>query len=159
MSEAHDPSQQLSPDQARDLACVLDEIIPPSGDGRLPGAGELGLVAFLERKLRESPDLRPAVEQGLATLARLARERDAAGFAEVPGPERLALLNALAPLEPAFLPGLIFHTYVGYYQSARVLEGLGLEPRPPFPKGYAMEGVDPTRLDAVRRRPPMWRKV
>lgn len=158
MSETDD-RPQLSPDQARALACVLDEIVPPSGDGRLPGAGELGLVAWIERKLRESPDLRPAVLQGLATLERLARERGAAGFAAVPRPERLALLSALAPLEPAFLPGLIFQTYVGYYESARVLEGLGLEPRPPFPKGYAMEAVDPARLDAVRRRPAMWRKV
>jgi len=39
---------QLSPEQEQTLACVLDELIPPSADGRLPGAGRLGLAAAVE---------------------------------------------------------------------------------------------------------------
>ena len=44
MSQAESDSG-FSRAQERALACVLDEIIPPSEDGRFPGAGELGLVS------------------------------------------------------------------------------------------------------------------
>jgi len=36
---------------------------------------------------------------------------------------------------------------------------LGLEARPPFPKGYVLEQGDWSLLDAVRKRAPFWRKV
>jgi len=157
VSEAPTDSE-LSPEQIRSLVCVLDEIVPPSADGRLPGAGELGLVAHLERKLRETPDLRPAVLAGLGVLVRLCRERGASEIAALPRAARAELLNALAAAEPAFLPGLIFQTYVAYYQEGRVLQGLGLEPRPPHPKGYPMEPLDPSLLDPVRLRPKMYRE-
>jgi hypothetical protein len=68
------------------------------------------------------------------------------------------VLNEIATTEPGFLPGLIFHTYAGYYQNGRVMEALGLEPRPPHPAGYEMEPGDLTLLEAVRRRPRMYRE-
>jgi len=153
-----EPNPTLSSEAARDLAAVLDAIVPPSADGRLPGAGALGLASFIEARVIEHPDLRPAVEQGLATLAALARERGADGFAALPADARAGLLNELGTREPAFLPGLIFQTYVGYYQHPRVLEGLGVEGRPPFPEGYALEPFDPELLEPVRRRDPLYRR-
>jgi len=68
------------------------------------------------------------------------------------------VMNELAATEQAFLPGLIFHTYVGYYLNDRVIEALGREPRPPHPKGYDMEASDLTLLDDVRRRPKLYRE-
>jgi hypothetical protein len=149
------------PDTARDLAAVLDELIPPSPDGRLPGAGadEVGLVAYLEEASARTPDLRPALEQGLAALAELARRRGAQGFAELPAAERAAVLEELGTAAPAFLPGLLFQTYAGYYQQPAVLAGLGLPPRPPFPEGYDLEPGDLGLLDPVRARPRLWREV
>jgi hypothetical protein len=38
-----------------------------------------------------------------------------------------------------------------------VVEALGLEPRPPFPKGYEVPPNDPALLDPVRRRAPFFR--
>jgi len=152
MSDVYEP---LSSEQAQALAAVLDAIVPPRPDGLVPGAGSLGLVPFLEGRMREAPDLRPAIVQGLEALARLAVERGVGGFPDLAGPERLELLNELSAAEPAFLPGLIFQTYVGYYQQPRVLEALGLEGRPPHPAGYAMEPFDPGLLEPVRRRGPL----
>ena len=63
----------------------------------------------------------------------------------------------IATREPAFLPGLVFHTYAGYYQHDRVFEALGLEARPPHPKGYETEANDLTLLDPVRRRRRLYR--
>jgi hypothetical protein len=38
-----------------------------------------------------------------------------------------------------------------------VLRSLGMEPRPPFPKGHTLEQGDWSLLDAVRNRPRLWR--
>jgi hypothetical protein len=149
----------FSPDEARVLCAVLDEIIPPRADGSLPGAGALGLIARIETTVRESPDLRPAITQGLAALEEGARAHGVASFPELAREARLEVLNELASSAPAFLPALIFQTYVGYYEHPRVMEALGLEARPPHPKGYEMAPSDLSLLDPVRARPKMYREV
>lgn len=143
----------LSPDERRTLSSVLDEIIPPSPDGKIPGAGQVGVAGHIERVLRTMPDLRSMVTQGLSDLAELARTRHGRGFTELPAQEKLQLLN-----EQGFVIALTLHTYVGYYQNARVVEALGMESRPPHPQGYEMIPGDPTLLDPVRRRAKMYRE-
>ena len=142
----------FSADEQRLLASVLDEIIP-SGDGKLPAAGQLGVASYIDEALQNTPDLKSMIVQGLADLDNAARRRNAQGFAALPREDKLQLLN-----EQAFVLPLTFHAYVGYYQHARVIEALGLEPRPPHPKGYQMEPNDLTLLDAVRRRPKRYRE-
>jgi hypothetical protein len=44
-----------------------------------------------------------------------------------------------------------------YYRDDRVVRSLGLEPRPPFPKGHTLEQGDWSLLDVVRTRPKLWR--
>jgi hypothetical protein len=46
-----------------------------------------------------------------------------------------------------------------YYRDDRVFVALGLEPRPPFPKGHDLQQGDWSLLDRVRDRPRMWRDV
>jgi hypothetical protein len=148
----------FSPDEERALSSVLDEIIPPRSDGKLPGAGELGLARYIAQAVQTTPDRGRAIAQGLAALDGLAGSRGGRGFAALSSQDKLEVLNEIATTEPAFLPGLIFHTYAGYYQNGRVMEALGLDPRPPHPEGYEMEPSDLTLLEAVRRRPRMYRK-
>jgi len=145
----------LSPEQQRALAGVLDVVIPPSEDGRLPGAGEAGIAEGIWQNV---PDLRAVIVQGLAALGDLAAARGAGVFAELSEQAKRDVLNELAATQPAFLPGLIFQTYVSYYQNARVVEALGLEARPPHPAGYDLEEGDLTLLDAVRQRPKRYRE-
>ncbi|MBI4515655.1 MAG: gluconate 2-dehydrogenase subunit 3 family protein [Deltaproteobacteria bacterium] len=144
--------QGFSADQQRTLASVLDEIIPPSDDGQLPGAGELGLVSYIEQALRQAPELRSVIEQGLAELDEVAQRRHGRHFSAVAKAEKIALLN-----EQGFVFPLAFQVYAGYYQHARVVEALGLEARPPHPHGYQMEPNDLSLLDGVRRRPKLYR--
>jgi len=148
----------FSRDEERLLASVLDEIIPSSDDGRFPGAGSLGLAGFVEQNLQKMPEFRPAIVQGLSALEDLASRRGSRGFAALSRPDKLDVLRELAAQQPAFLPGLILQTYAGYYQDSRVIEALGLEPRPPHPKGYELEPGDLTLLEPVRRRRKMYRE-
>ena len=46
-----------------------------------------------------------------------------------------------------------------YYRDDRVMRSLGLEPRPPFPKGFEVEQGDWSLLDPVRARPKLYREV
>jgi hypothetical protein len=145
----------LSSEQERALACVLDEVVPASSDGRLPGAGELGLAGSV---LERAGEMIEVIVRGLAALDGLAGQRGAPGFAALPQPERVRVLEEHASREPAFLMGLVPHTYVGYYQDARIVAALGLEPRPPYPQGYELEPGDLGLLDRVRQRRKLYRE-
>lgn len=141
----------FSPDEERMLANLLDEIIPPSRDGRLPGAGSLGLTEHIVRTVQRTPMLRPVVEYGLTALGDLARKRNADGWATLSKEERRDVFQEFAATDQFFLPAFLFLVYSGYYQNRRVVEALGLEARAPHPKGYEMEENDLTLLEPVRR--------
>ena len=148
----------FSDDEKRALACVLDEIIPGSADGKLPGAGELDLADHLDAALRNMPELRAMLAQSLSALAALAQRRNPRGLAALSKDERAALLAELASSEHSVPPILALHTFTGYYKHPRVLEALGCAPRPPHPEGYEMEANDISLLDPVRRRGKMYRE-
>jgi hypothetical protein len=143
----------FSADETRTLAAVLDEIIPPSSDGRLPGAGQLGLAGYIDTALRKTPELRSVIASGLAEIEALARERTAPDFATL---SRADKVNVLA--QQGFVFPLMLQAYAAYYQQPRVLAALGLEARPPHPTGYQMEPNDLSLLDPVRRRPRLYRE-
>jgi hypothetical protein len=143
----------------RTLASILDEIIPPSEDGRLPGAGALGIATHITRAVERTPELAFTIEPGVAAADALAEERHGRRFAALARAERLEVLRALEAAQPALIPTLTFHAYVGYYQHPRVVEGLGMEARPPHPRGYEMQPNDLGLLDAVRRRAKLYRDV
>ena len=142
------------------LAHVLDGIIPPSADGRLPGAGALGLASEIGPTIGASEEQRGLLEAALDALDALARERLGAGYAALAPEDRSEVLTAYAEANPVFVPGLMFPVYVAYYQHPQVLEALGLEPRPPYPKGYEIEPSNLSDLlEGVRSREQFYRKA
>jgi hypothetical protein len=156
MSEAS-PAQGLPEDALPALACVLDLLIPPSADGRFPGAGELGLAGYVDGLVRQRPELLPLLAEGLAALE-AGGPQGQPGYAALPPEARLARLHGLESSLPGFVPTLCFLAYTGYYREPRVLAALGLEARPPFPKGYEMGEADFSLLEPVRRRGKLYRE-
>jgi hypothetical protein len=144
----------LSRERMRTLASVLDLIIPPSLDGRLPGAGELGLGM----KIAAAAASQSVIETALESLETKARERGASGFSTLASDARQAVLDEVARDVPTLMPELVAQSIVGYYQDMRVWEAIGLEPRPPYPDGYALPDTDLSILDGVRKRPPFYRE-
>jgi Gluconate 2-dehydrogenase subunit 3 len=139
------------------LRALLDTLVPPGADGRMPGAGELGLAETIEEKLGA---LRPLVGRGLAELDERARARGGESFAALAPDERAAVVAEHSAGDPAFVPGLLFQAYVHYYQHDRVVAALGLEPRPPHPLGYALAQPDLDALLApVRAGPKRYREA
>ena len=149
-----DSGQPLTSAQRATLDIVLDMIVPPSADGRMPGAAEAGVPAYL---YAEAPDALPVLCQELDELDRRSRERFARGFAALEQHERKSLIDAMRAREPSFMSRLAMETLACYYQHDRVLEGLGMEARPPYPKGYQVVQGDLSLLEPVRARGKIYR--
>jgi hypothetical protein len=147
----------FSAEHALALACVLDELIPASPDGRLPAAGPLGLHDRIAASLRPLPALRGMLDASLTALTELARRRHPRGIAALSASERAALLAELAASDQAVPPILALHAFAAYYRHPTVLSALGIEPRPPHPHGYAVPPNDLSLLEPVRRRAKIYR--
>lgn len=144
-------------DDTHTLALILDELIPPSEDGRLPGAGTLGVAADVEAAVKATPALTPVIEGGVAALEGLSRARDAGGFAALSRSERIAVLHELEGADPVFVPTLMMLAYVGYYGNDRVVAALKADMHAPHPRGYEVEPDDMALLDPVRSRAKLYR--
>lgn len=153
MSDVH----QFSSHERDTLAAVLDQVIPPSADGRLPGAGFLAHGTRFDGVIRLMPGLDLGLVGGLAACDEHARKRGAADYVALGDDDRLAVLNEVAAADAGFVPSLMFLAYSTYYVEDRVIAALDLEPRPPHPQGYAMPENDLTLLAPVRARPKLWR--
>ena len=129
------------------LDAILDTLIPPSEDGRMPGAGSLGLS---EAVLAQTAAEREVVEAGFEA----ARQ---GGFVGLDLPARTAFLRELEGTQPAFVSTLYVPACTAYYQHPKVWVGLGLEPRPPHPKGYDLEAGNLEGLERVRSRGKLYR--
>ena len=149
----------FSKEEVRTLSALLDVIIPPSLDGVMPGAGQLGLADDIARTLAEDPAMQPPVSAGLAALDDAARNSGADDFVAVILADRAALVEGFSSGHPVLVPLLVYHTYVRYYTKVPVLKGLGLEGRTPHPEGYELEDGDFGLLGPVRDRGPMFRTV
>jgi len=133
--------QPLTPQQRGLLNRLLNEVIPADPELGMPGAGEIGLLdpgARAEPLLQAAAALLPALESGS-------------------GPDD-EMLAQLAGQSGMLLQPFIMQVVVHYYRNARVLEALGLEPGPPFPRGNTIEAGDLSLLDPVRKREPLYRR-
>lgn len=149
----------FTPDQRAALSCVLDRLIPADADLGMPSAAEIVMDAHLDSVLAKNPGFDRSIAEGLAALDALAEARGEASFAALAPDAQTDAMNEIATTHPGFLPGLIFHTYVGYYQDVRVVSKLGVESHPPYPKGFTLETGDLSLLDAVKARGKKYRDV
>jgi hypothetical protein len=143
----------LTPAQRGDLRVIAGIIIPASAEFEVPGADDPAIQADIVATLGRDTAL---VREALDELARLAGQRPLAGLD--PGRrETVALeLRAKGGAAVATLTRVVLQCY---YRDDRVVRSLGLEPRPPYPKGHVLEDGDWSLLDPVRARQPMWRRT
>jgi hypothetical protein len=142
----------LTPTQSDDLRAIAGVIIPASAEFDVPGADDPAIQADIVATLSRDADL---VREALYELARLAgvplagldpTRRESVGIE----------LRAKGGATVATLTRVILQCY---YRDDRVVRSLGLEPRPPCPKGHVLEDGDWSLLDPVRARPPFWRRA
>jgi len=141
--------QALSAAERRDLRRLAGLMIPPDEQFGVPGADDAVIFADIIGSIgRDFPEVRAALAE-LAALAGGAFADLDAARAESVAEQFNARGGAAVTLGRVILQC--------YYRDDRVLLSLGMEPRPPFPKGHVVEQGDWSLLDAVRDRPKLWR--
>src|SRR5208283_713593 len=141
-----------TPAQSDDLRAVAAVIVPASTEFDVPGADDPAIHADILATLgRDAAPVREALDE----LARLA----GAPLGSLDPARREAAAMALRAKGGAAVATLTRVVLQCYYRDDRVVRSLGLEPRPPYPKGHVLEDGDWSLLDPVRARPPMWRRA
>ena len=142
----------LTPRQTDDLRTIAGMIIPPSEEFDVPGADDPTIQADILATLgRDTEPVRAALD----LLARLA----GAPLANLDPSRRDAVAQELRATGGETVATLTRVVLQCYYRDDRVVRSLGLEPRPPYPRGHELEQGDWSLLDPVRARPPFWRRA
>jgi len=146
---ADDP---LTPSQRDDLRTIAGMIIPANVEFDVPGADDPAIQADILATLgRDAAEVREALD----LVARLA----GSPLAGLDPARREAVAQELRASGGAAVATLTRVVLQCYYRDDRVVRSLGLEPRPPYPKGHVLEDGDWSLLDPVRARQPMWRRA
>jgi hypothetical protein len=140
----------LSPAECRDLRCIAGMMIPASAEFDVPGADDPVIFADIVATMgRDLGHVREALGALTTMTAGAFADQEAARREEV-----VTTFRERGGIAAAILSRVILQCY---YRDDRVVLSLGLEPRPPFPKGHTLEQGDWSLLDPVRARPKMWR--
>ena len=144
----------LSQSQHALITAVLDRLIPHQDD--MPGAGEVGTADYLDGLVSNSARLARLFSAGLQDIE-IAASRRGASFDELSGDQKDEVLRGVEADSSDFFDLLVRHTYNGYYSNPKVVELLGLDPRPPQPRGNRVERGDLSSLQVVVERGQAYR--
>ena len=138
----------LSQSQHSLATAVLDRLIPRQSE--MPGAGEVGTADYIDGVVSTSPQLARLFSAGLQDIE-IAASRLGASFDELSVHQQDEVLRGVETDSPEFFDALVRHTYNGYYINPKVVELLGLDPRPPQPRGNQVERGDLEFATSSRR--------
>lgn len=134
------------------LRAFAETAIPASAKYGLPGAGDEPIFARIAAAAQRDVAGMKAVLAGLDAIA-------GGDFAALAPDARLKAAENLRRQNE--IAGLALGNLVAscYYQDDRVMAAIGMEVRPPFPKGFEVEQGDWSLLDKVRSGPRRYRLV
>ena len=136
--------------QRETLRAIAAAMIPPCRGSGLPGADDPAIIGDILASAGRDTAALIGILDALHSAA--GGNLDALRSAE-PG-SVLATFRAVNPVLAGVLELVIAQCY---YRDDRVLLIIGMEPRPPFPKGYEIEEGDWSLLDPVRARGRIYR--
>lgn len=152
MQDTFPATHMLSADQCRSLRCLAEMIIPASAEYGVPAAADELIFADILRSIGRDAE-------HVATVLRRLDVLSGGVFAELDTGRRK---DAAERLRAEGSESLMHTTRIilqCYYRDDRVMRSLGMEVRPPFPKGFEVEQGDWSLLEPVKTRAKMWREV
>lgn len=132
------------------LRCIVGHMIPASEKHGVPGADDPVIFADMVASVRRDRDALCKVLDAVDTAA-------GGRLADRPFAEQAALLARLRADDPGMFGVVEAIASRAYYRDDRVLKSIGMEARPPFPKGYEVPEGDWSLLDPVRQRGVIYR--
>jgi hypothetical protein len=143
----------LSPAQQESLACIAGHMIPASAELGMPAANDPTIFADMVSIV----DFRD--HAALAAVLDAVDLAAGASLVSLPSQDQAALLYRLRGERVGMFAIVENIVARAYYRDDRVLRSIGMEVRPPFPKGYDVEQGDWSLLDPVRQRGRIYREV
>jgi len=134
------------------LNSILKMIIPASKDGEMPCATD---VDFFDYLLHEN--LIPWIEEGLIKIENESKKQYEREYKYLKDCEQKKLIDNLKRTLKEFFGDLTTHVINCYYQHDSVLEKIGIENTPPFPKGFNLPEWDISLLEPVYERGKLYR--
>lgn len=144
MPDLHHPVA-LSATEQRCLRCIAARMIPASEEFGLPAADDEAIFADIAGSVRRDAE-------SLKRLLAIVDEAAGGSLYALPQEEQASLLMRLRAGDPAGFAVAEVVIARAYYRDDRVLRSIGMEPRPPFPKGYPLPETDWSLLEPVRAR-------
>lgn len=143
-------------DEQRALSALVDMIIPASEEYGVPSAADPVIFTDI---LSDSARHRERLGAALTALDALAQESHGAAFFNLPAKQQADAADAFRNSHAGDAGLIASITAQCYYRDDRVMESIGMEPRPPHPLGYTVEQGDWSLLDPVRGRNPLYRNT
>ena len=106
-----------------------------------------------------APKAVPALLNEIDELEGLAQAQHKTSFASLDEGQAKSIVDERRAADPQFMAELARQTVSCYYQQDRVVVGIGMQARPPFPQGYEVHIGDLSLLDPVRARGQVYRDV
>jgi hypothetical protein len=154
----------FSEGQSALMQSVLNRIIP--SDDKYPGAGDLGLVAYIDKVMfdpiylaRHDKSLRRIFIEGMNQIEICASGEFQGEFVSLVSDQQTAVLKNIEKEFPEFFNALITYTYNGYYTDYRILKICGAPTRPPQPLGHKLSDSDLSSTELVKSRGAIYKEV
>jgi hypothetical protein len=149
---AADRPHPFSPEDALIIRRMAGAIIGPSAEYGLPGADDMAIArGILHQGAKHERAIHAAIGEFAGDVTARARLQ-ALGEAEFS-----ETLRRFMSTRPAFRGLMIWLVAQSYYRDERVLKSIGMEARPPFPKGHVVEPGDWSLLEPVKRKARLYR--
>ncbi len=141
----------LSGDQRNLLTAALNRIVPAQDD--MPGAGDLGIAAFVESVAAGSAGGRRGLMDGLVQIQIAAAEKGG-NFQALADDAQTDALRSVESSAPEFFQFLVTQAYRGYYTNETVTNLLSY--RAPNRQDYDPLPFDESLVEPVRQRGQIW---
>jgi len=145
-------SKTWDKEQNKTLTTLLSLIIPANEDYKMPSANDVEFYSYMENINIES-----FIQEVLITIIDESHNNYSREFSTLSTDEQLQLVNVLKRKHLRLFTSLTNHVFQCYYQNNNVLEAIGVEPRPPFPKGYFVKEGELLLLESVYNRGKIYR--
>jgi hypothetical protein len=133
----------LSPAETQTLQRIVGIMVPADPAYRVPSASDPAIFDDVLASLgHDLGGVRSAIATLTDQLSDAGAETAVRSFLATPSRASAALSRVVLQC---------------YYRDDRVLQSLGHDARPPYPRGNVVDQGDWSLLDVVRNRPPFWR--
>lgn len=141
---------------------ILNQIIPPNAERRIPGAGEIDVAAFVGSAIAGNSGSAELFATGLARVSEMAADAGGA-FETLSASSQVEILREVERSHSAFFAEMIRTVYMGYYSRPDIRARLGLAATPVQPTGYTVAPEPPELLAEltapVRARGEIFRDI